>query len=665
MKRNLDILVCLALWLGPFACASSATPPPAKPSGQPSAPASAPQALPASEILESSVLELPRPVTSFGAAAHDGALFTYGGYFGKPHAYSREGQVGELLRIDIAARSVQNLADGEGVQGAQLASSGPDLVRIGGMRAENAAGEPEQLVSLTDAARFDAAAQRWQPLTPMPEGRSSHAVAVIGRRLYVLGGWTLGGQRDAGRFANQAFVLDLEANKWTPIAQPFQTRAAGAGVVSGKIALVGGIDASGKTQRTVHLLDPQTGSWSTGPDFPVDAFGAAVTSNGKSLFASARSGLIYELSDLAAGWHPVAALAFPRFFHQLVMLDDHQLAVLGGISGMHEGPRISHLEVIDVQSRAPRVMSWTLRAPGTAKNRQGAAVLNDSLVVFGGNNSLNQHDFEPKDFSADAFELELADMAFTRLPSFPAARQTVQTVALDDALLALGGFGHDGEKARAHSEAFVFDLAKGAWLPYGSNLPSPRTQFGLVAHGDDLWVFGGLDYDPSREGEAQFAHPTVVLRAKQGKPFAPTSIELPHPRRAFGGAMLGDRYYMVGGMAGGFQPIEACDAFDFASSKWSTFTCPELRISPQLVALDDKLYLAGGSSPGKDSDLAANPRLEVFDPKTGSWSTVLETIPIEPRHLTMLAYRHALLLYSAHRTDQTVQVVLIVPPVSG
>jgi N-acetylneuraminic acid mutarotase len=659
MKSTLKFLVGVLLPVALCGCASKAArTPESTPEGRAAVAAPA-----ASDVIESSVLELPRPVTSFGAAMHDGALFTYGGYFGKPHAYSREGQVGELLRIDLAARSVQSLSSGEGVQGAQLASCEHDLVRVGGMRAENAAGEPERLVSLADAARFDAASHAWQPLAPMPEGRSSHAVAVMGRRLYVLGGWTLGGKREAGRFANAGFVLDLDANKWSTLAQSFQTRAAGAGVVGGKIALVGGIDASGTPQRSVYVLDPQTGAWSRGPDFPVDAFGVAVTSNGKSLFASARSGLIYELADPAGSWRAVGALAFPRFFHQLVMVDDHSLAAVGGISGMHEGARISHLELIDTQSRAPRVLSFTLRAPGTAKNRQGAAVVNDSLIVFGGNNSLNQHDFEPKDFSADAFELELANMHFSKLPSYPAARQTVQTLALEDGLFALGGFGHDGEKARAHSEAYVLDPAQG-WLPHGSKLPSPRTQFGLALHGDDLWVFGGLDFDPSRAGEAQFEHPTVVLEAELGQPLAPTSIQLPQPRRAFGGAMLGDRYYLVGGMAGSFQPVESCDVFDFTSSEWSTIPCPAQRISPQLVALDDKLYLAGGSTPGAQ-DLEPNPRLEAFDPKTGTWSTVLDSIPIEPRHLTMLAYRHALLLYSAHRPDQTVQVVLIVPPVAA
>src|SRR5688572_9305153 len=104
----------------------------------------------AADVIASNVLALPRPMTSFGAAAHEGVLYAYGGYFGTPHDYSREGQSGELLRIDVDALQVTSLENGEGVQGAQLVSTAQGLVRVGGMRAENAAGAAEQLVSLTD-----------------------------------------------------------------------------------------------------------------------------------------------------------------------------------------------------------------------------------------------------------------------------------------------------------------------------------------------------------------------------------------------------------------------------------------------------------------------------------------------------------------------------------
>jgi N-acetylneuraminic acid mutarotase len=616
-------------------------------------------------VISSDVLELARPVTSFGATVHEGALYTYGGYFGIPHAYSREGQSGELSRFDFATRAQTVVANGPGVQGAQLVSTPAGLVRSGGMSAENAKGEAERIVSLADVSRFDAQTGQWQTLTALPEARSSHAAVFLDGRLYVLGGWTLSGAREAGRFATDTLVLDLASGVYSKIAMPVPVRAAQAAVIGGKIVLVGGLDPKGEPQRSVHVLDPKSGAWSKGPDFPAEAFGVAVAGNGRAIFASARDGVLYALRDVAGTWEAAAYLAFPRFFHQMAMLGEKSVVVLGGISGMHHGSRIAHVEVIDTESKAPRTMTWTLKNPSPAKNRQGAQVVGDQLVLFGGNRSLEQHDFGPEDFRAEAFGIDLATMQVEAIASFPAARQTVQTTLVDKNLLALGGFGHDGQKARAQADAYTYDVGQGAWAPYASTLPSPRTQFGLVAKDGELWVFGGLDYDPSREEKAQFFHPTSVLKATQGQPFVVTNVNMPRPRRAFGGALLEGKYFLIGGMADNFTPVPECDAYDFASAAWSATACPRaVRISPQLVALDDKLYLAGGSTIKSASDLAPEPALEMYDAKSNTWSTMLDAIPLEPRHLTMQAYRHALLLYSAHRADQTVQIAMVIPPVT-
>jgi N-acetylneuraminic acid mutarotase len=653
----------LALALSLAACATRATT--AHPEPTALAPVSPQAKSSALRDVETDVPALTRPVTSFGAAAHGGALYVYGGYFGVPHAYAREGQSGDLVRVDVQENSETVVAVSEGVQGAQLVSSSLGLLRVGGMRAENAQGEREHVVSLADVSRFDERTRTWQALPSLPEPRSSHAAVLFGGELYVLGGWTLAGDRKSGAFAERVLVLDLESQRYRTVAQPAQLRAAQAAVLDDKIALIGGIDPSGKTLQSVHVLDPRTGTWTLGPELPSDAFGVAVASNGRALYASARDGVVYALEDVKGAWKRHAYLAFPRFFHQMVMLDDENLAVLGGISGMHHGSRIAHIERISTDEVAPRVLSFELRSPSPAKNRQGVQVIGDQLLVFGGNRSLEQHDFGPADFRADAFAIDLAAMRTEALPSYPVARQTVQTVALEGALLALGGFGHDGDKARSHADAYTYDFRRRDWAPHGSVLPSPRTQFGVAVDGEQLWIFGGLDYDPSRAEEAaQFTHPTRVLAAQRDEPFVETDVQLPRPRRAFAGAALEGHYYMVGGMADGFAPVLECDVFAFATQTWSTMRCPaSSRISAQLVPLDGRLYLVGGSSPVSGSELAPSAALEVYDPKTDTWTTLFETIPAEPRHLSALAYRHALLLYSAHRSDDRLQVTLVVPTV--
>jgi hypothetical protein len=117
---------------------------------------------------------------------------------------------------------------------------------------------------------------------------------------------------------------------------------------------------------------------------------------------------------------------------------------------------------------------------------------------------------------------------------------------------------------------------------------------------------------------------------------------------------------MVGGMAG-TGVVSTCDVFELKSARWSTIPCPTTRISPQLVALDDKLYLAGGSSAGPDGKLAPNKSIEVFDPKTEKWSVLLPELTVESRHLTMVPFEGGLLLYSAHDEQGRAHVTIVRP----
>jgi N-acetylneuraminic acid mutarotase len=611
-------------------------------------------------ILESSTAVMPRAVTSFGAAALDGSVYVFGGYFGTPHAYSSEYQSGELWKLDPSTRQFVLIAHAEPTQGAQLVSSKDALIRVGGMRALNKKGEPERMISLDEVAAYSPREERWTALPSLPAGRSSHAAAVLGNKLYVVGGWQLAGSAQSGTFVDSMLIFDLDAKSYQTVAQPFQRRALAAVPLDGKLVVLGGIGADGKVSRQVDVFDPATNQWSRASDLPVDGFGIAAASKGDVAYASARDGTLYALSAVNEAFAPVSKLALPRFFHQLVVNGDRILA-LGGISGMHMGPRIRQVESLDVTQPGPSVLSFVLSNPLRGRNRQGVFVHDESLYVFGGNRSLEQHDFAPEDFVSEAARLDIAALTWAPMAPFPVGRQTVQTLVEGDQVLALGGFGHDGTAARAHADAYRYDVEQDRWSPDATKLPTPRTQFGLASANGAWWVFGGLDFKPEAQGEAQFDHPTTVLRATPGTTFAPSGIELRTPRRAFGGALLAGRYYLVGGMAGGFSPVATCESFEIATSSWHDIACPSAtRISPQLVALGGKLYLAGGSS-ANEGGLTPNAKLEVYDPATNSWSTLLEQIPIEPRHLTMLPYGDALLLYSAHDEQGRAHLAIIRP----
>jgi len=658
MTHRLRSVALAGLALALFRCA----PRPAVPTVPSAEQAEASRSALPTTLFASSNALMPRAVTSFGAAALGGAVYAFGGYSGVPHAYNREGQSGELWKLDPATQTFELVSNGEPTQGPALVSSAEALIRVGGMRARNAKGQQDDIWSLDEVAAFSPESKTWTSLPALPRPRSSHAAALIGNTLYVVGGWQLSGSAKGGSFADSLLALDLSTRVYRSLPQPFLRRAVAAGALDGKLVVIGGIGADSTISREVHVFDPASGSFSRAADFPADGFGVAASSSGDVLYASARDGALYALADTTGSWSKVGTLSFPRFFHQLVQLTPTRVLAIGGISGMHAGPRIREVEVVDIQKEAaPRVVSFVVSNPLPARNRQGAFVHGDSLYVYGGNRSLAQHDFAPEDFVAAGARFDIHAVAWSAIAPFPVARQTVQTLVDGDYALALGGFGHDGKEARAHADAFRYDIEQDLWTRDPSVLPTPRTQFGLVTHDKQRWVFGGLDFKPEAQGEAQFDHPTSVLRAAEGQPFVASGIDLPRPRRAFGGALLGGRYYLVGGMAGGFASIAQCDVFEFQSSAWSEIPCPKSRISPQLVALGGKLYLAGGSSAGEAGALSPNRSLEVFDPNTNQWTTLIETLPVEARHLTMLAHGESLLLYSAHDEQGRASIAIVTP----
>jgi hypothetical protein len=137
---------------------------------------------------------------------------------------------------------------------------------------------------------------------------------------------------------------------------------------------------------------------------------------------------------------------------------------------------------------------------------------------------------------------------------------------------------------------------------------------------------------------------------------------MPAPRRAFAGATLGGRYYMINGMRGEFQLVEDCATFDFATEQFAALACPRAsRLSAQLVPIDGQLYLVGGST-RKGQNLEAERSVEALDPASGAWRVVLDELPFDMRHARALAYGSNILVISTHNDEGVVRIALVSPP---
>ncbi|MCC6575632.1 MAG: hypothetical protein IT462_17770 [Planctomycetes bacterium] len=624
--------------------------------------------------VESRITVMPQGFTSFGGAVLGDYLYAIGGHISRAHKYDNEGFNKTFYRLNLRDRtSWEVLPGGVALQSVALVSDGKRLVRVGGMSAKNAPGAKEDLFSSAEVASYDPLTRKWTDLPALPQARSSHDAVIHDGKLYVVGGWQLAGESGKAAWPNFSLVMDLKAEKpeWKKIDQPFATRAVAVATCGTDIYSIGGIGEKDPT-RDVNIYDTKEGKWSKGPKLPGMAFGSSAFEMNGRVYATNLEGTLFSHAPGEAEWRVDGTLTFPRFFHRLLPVGPNELAAVAG-SAM--GGHVRNIEYISLDRKTPSITRYDLPAPGTAKSRQGAFFLRNSLYLFGGNNSIKDHQFGKGNFVDEAFKLSINDLSFTRIADMPVKRQSFHTFVKnldepdnDPVGYAFGGFGHNGTAAVSHDQVFEFDFIGNAWKESKVKLPLALTQFGLVEDGKKVYIFGGLDFDPARGEEKQFGMSDKIYlwnREAEGPnadKFIPLDVKLPISRRAFGAAVIDGKYYIVGGMTDDFEKVNQCDVFEFATGKWSTIPASAVaRIAPKMVALNGKLYLVGGSSTGADKKIRFNSSVEEFDPATGKWTMIVQDLGVDLSELSAFVFNHRILLYSAQNADSVVKLIWIQP----
>ena len=612
-----------------------------------------------------------RPTTSFGSAVDDGWLYVLGGYSGRPHEYNREGQSREFYRINLFDLGHQEqLPNTQQMQSCPLEAWEGRIIRTGGLVAENSSEEPTLLRSMKTVELFDPSSKNWAPLPDMPGGRSSHDTAIIGSRLYVIGGWALDDETKQRTWYEDVWSLDLADPEaaWVAMDAPFKRRALATVALEDTIVVIGGMTPEKPTNR-VDIFNTKTATWSAAPNYPAQAFGLAAENVDGRIVASGSSGEVFTWSPGEDAWTQVGALTFPRFFHQMARDPQGDVLAIGGIS---RGMRPSQIERVPLSGAQPDdaiVRHWTIPTPSDAKNRQAFFMRDGWIYMFGGNNSTGQHDFESDNFLDEGWKMNLATMTWRPCSEYPMPRQSIQTLMAGDEStgFSLGGFGWQQDSARTHVEGCTYDFKEDAWAVTGPHLPVSRSQFGLAGHDGNYWVFGGLDYDPRREAGDHFRHLEEVMIAgmdDEDGVFEDSGIRLPRTRRAFAGVTIGDRYYMIGGMTDDFQSVSECDVFDFDDRTWSEIPTPrKTRLSPEAVSIGNHIFVVGGMSPVDGGEgLEPNKSLEMFDTETGTWTTIVDELPFALRHIRLMPYRGQLLVFTSHESDTNLAHVVLINP---
>jgi N-acetylneuraminic acid mutarotase len=166
-------------------------------------------------------------------------------------------------------------------------------------------------------------------------------------------------------------------------------------------------------------------------------------------------------------------------------------------------------------------------------------------------------------------------------------------------------------------------------------LPEPLNHIGMAAYGGDIYVVGG--YGNLLNG----------LTAKRDfYRYSPASrrwtrlAPMPTARGAVATAVLGDRLYVIDGLALGREKA-VMEAYDFGESRWVRLKAPPTaREHVAGAALDGAVYVIGG----RDRLTDALDTVERYDPARDRWETLeplprgvggLEAVPFDGRILAI------------------------------
>jgi N-acetylneuraminic acid mutarotase len=144
----------------------------------------------------------------------------------------------------------------------------------------------------------------WTELEGMNQSRGAHGAAVIGDRLYVVGGELDYALESLPAIATME-VYDFKTGEWSEgPAMPTARHHFGAAALDGKLYAVGGRDAGEISLDAVERFDPATSRWEALPPLPEGSGALTVTAAGGEVYA------IGGGHDEAGGWVSPATWAF-------------------------------------------------------------------------------------------------------------------------------------------------------------------------------------------------------------------------------------------------------------------------------------------------------------------------------------------------------------------
>lgn len=230
------------------------------------------------------------------------------------------------------------------------------------------------------ALRYEIAADRWEPVASMPIGVNHPAVAALGGKLYVHGGYRADGELAAETDALQRY--DPATGGWETLAPSGRPRAAHTlAVVGPRLFAIGGAHDGGKPLGLVQVFDPASGAWSRAPRMPTEREHLTSAVVGSKIFVlggrvgSKNLRVVERFSTMKRDWKDAQSLRVARSGFGAVTLDSRIVAV-GGEQLSEGSETIAPVEILD-----PKKERWRRLAPMITP-RHGLGVAASQGLVF-------------------------------------------------------------------------------------------------------------------------------------------------------------------------------------------------------------------------------------------------------------------------------------------
>jgi N-acetylneuraminic acid mutarotase len=284
----------------------------------------------------------------------------------------------------------------------------------------------------------------WISRAPMPTARQEVAVATLGDRVFVIGGFgelsEPMGTVEAYRPANDT---------WETLAPlPAGVHHAAAAAIGERLFVLGGFAdriPPWRAQRTVYEYDAARNSWSTRAPLLIarGALGAAVLDGRVHVVGGSDGSALaeHEVYDPAVDrWTPAASMPTPRD-HLAAVAYDGRLWALGGRSSFL-GHQYANVDIYD-----PPTDRWLAGAPlPNGRGGLAAAVLGDRIYVFGGEGPF-------RIFNASEM-YEAASNRWIGKEPMPTPRHGIGAAVIDGRIWVPGGATEPGFARTSVNEAY-------------------------------------------------------------------------------------------------------------------------------------------------------------------------------------------------------------------